>query len=170
MGAPAISVITEIEGVLPALVTPLRKDGEVDEPAVGRLLERVLAAGVHGLVPLGSTGETASLPEHSRRQMLTACVNGAAGRVPVICGIAQPNLASVLTEVAAARQAGAAAVLLAPPFYYPMDQRTVLDFYRRVADLGGLPILVYNIPQFTKVSIEPATLAQLASEGGIAGI
>jgi 4-hydroxy-tetrahydrodipicolinate synthase len=170
MSAPVTRPIAELEGVLPALVTPLRRDREVDEPAVGRLVEHVLAAGVTGLVPLGSTGETASLPEHSRRQMLSACADAARGRVPVICGIAQPNLTSALADVAAARTSGAAAVLLAPPFYYPMDQPTILDFYRRVADAGGLPILVYNIPQFTKVSVEPATLAQLASEGVIAGI
>jgi len=73
--------LKELRGVLPALVTPLTRDGEVDEPAVERLVGHVLAGGVHGLLPLGSTGESPSLDENARRAMLAATVNAAAGRV-----------------------------------------------------------------------------------------
>jgi len=143
--------IEELHGVLPALVTPLRQDGTVDEPAIGRLVEHVLAGGVHGLLALGSTGETASLDEPSRRLVLAAVVRAAGGRVPVICGVAQTHLAAARAEVAAAAELGAVAALVTPPFYYPIDQATVLGFYRRLAAESPLPILVYNIPQFTKV-------------------
>ncbi|MEA2629260.1 MAG: hypothetical protein QOJ10_1720 [Chloroflexota bacterium] len=162
--------LKDLRGVLPALVTPLTREGEVDEAAVERLVGHVLAGGVHGLLPLGSTGESASLDEKSRRAMLTATVKAAAGKVPVICGVVQSRLAAARAEVKTAADLGAIAALVAPPYYYPIDQATVLDFYRRVADSSPLPILVYNIPQNTKVVIEPATLSTLAHEGAVAGI
>jgi len=162
--------IDRLAGVLVALASPLKRDGRVDEPAFARLVEHVLAGGVHGLLPLGSTGEGAALDEPARRTVLKAVVGAAAGRVPVICGVAQPNLQSARAEVEAAAHLGANAVLVAPPFYYPMDQASVLAFYRRVAEAAPVPILVYNIPQFTKVVVEPATVAALANEGAIRGI
>src|SRR5207302_1322698 len=105
--------------------------------------------------------------EPARRTVLKAVVEAAAGRVPVICGVAQPNVQSARAEVEAAARLGANAVLVAAPFYYPMDQASVLAFYRRIADAAPVPILVYNIPQFTKVVVEPATVAALANEGAI---
>ncbi len=162
--------IQQLAGVLVALVSPLTSDGAVDEPAVGRLVEHVLAGGVHGLLPLGSTGETASLDEAARRTMLRATVKAAGGRVPVICGVAQSHLAAARAEIEAAAGLGADAALVAPPFYYPMDQAGVVNFYRKLAERSPLPILLYNIPQFTKVVAEPSTVALLAREGVIRGI
>jgi len=165
-----VSRVEQLSGVLVALASPLKRDGAVDEAAVGRLIEHVLAGGVHGLLPLGSTGETASLDEVARRQVLAAVVKAANGRVPVICGVAQSQLSSARVEVEAAAKLGADAALVAPPFYYPIDQAGVLAFYRQVAERASVPVLVYNIPQFTKVVIEPATLATLAREGTIQGV
>jgi len=162
--------LKNLRGVLPALITPLTREGTVDEPGIRRLVEHVLAGGVNGLLPLGSTGETTSLDEPARRRVLSAVMEAAAGRVPVICGVAQTHLAAVRAELAAAAGMGALAALVAPPFYYPIDQATVLDFYRRLASSSPLPILVYNIPQNTKVVIEPATLGTLAHEGAVVGI
>ncbi len=162
--------LDQLSGVLVALASPLRRDGSVDEPGVARLVEHVIAGGVHGLLALGSTGETASLDEKARRALLTAVVRAATGRVPVICGVAQSQLASARAEVEAAEQLGAGAALVAPPFYYPTDQPGVLDFYRQLAGHSRLPLMLYNIPQFTKVVAEPATIATLAREGVIKGI
>ena len=162
--------LTDLRGVLPALATPLTRDGAIDEPAMKRLVEHVLAGGVHGLLALGSTGEVASLDEAARRKVLAAVVKAAAGRVPVICGVAQSRLADATADVSAAAELGAAAVLVAPPYYYPIDQATVLAFYRQLAEDSPLPVLIYNIPQNTKVVIEPATVATLAHEGAVAGI
>ena len=156
--------------MLVALVSPMTPDGQIDEAAVERLVDHVLAGGVHGLLALGSTGETASLDEPSRRQLLAAVVRAAAGRVPVLCGVAQPQLSVARSEVAAAAELGADGVLVAPPFYYPMDQAGVLAFYRHIAQGATLPIFIYNIPQFTKVQIEAATVATLAREGTVDGI
>ena len=162
--------LDRVAGVLVALASPLKSDGSVDEPAFTRLVEHVLAGGVHGLLPLGSTGEGAALDESARRTALRCVVKAAAGRVPVICGVAQPNLQLARTEVEAAARLGADAVLVAAPFYYPMDQASVLAFYRAIAVAASVPVLVYNIPQFTKVVVDAATVAALAAEGAIRGI
>ena len=162
--------LDRVSGVLVALATPLNRDGSVDEPSITRLVEHVLAGGVHGLIPLGSTGEGAALDEAARRRVLSAVVEAGAGRVPVICGVAQASVASVRTEIESAARLGADAVLVAPPFYYPMDQASVLAFYRRIAEAAPVPILVYNIPQFTKVVVEPATIATLAAQGAVKGV
>ncbi len=164
---PTVEALT---GVLPALISPLRSDGRVDEAAVARVVEHVIEGGVHGLLALGSTGEAASLDETARRTILSSVIAATAGRVPVICGVAQSHLSAARTEVEAAAQLGAAAALVVPPFYYPIDQATVLTFYRRLAADSPVPILLYNIPQFTKVVAEPASVATLAREGTIAGI
>ena len=162
--------LQELTGVLVALVTPMTPEGRVDEPAVERLVEHVIGGGVHGLLALGSTGETASLDERARPTMLEAVVTAARGRTPVICGVAQSHLAAALAEVEAAQRLAADAVLVAPPFYYPTDQAGVLAFYRELAAGAALPLMLYNIPQFTKVVAEPATVAALAREGTIKGI
>src|SRR5713226_7258460 len=165
-----VSGIEELSGVLPALATPLDRDGSVDEAGVKRLVEHVIAGGVHGLLPLGSTGEGASLGERTRWQVLRCVIEAAEGRVPVICGVAQPHLEAARAEVAAAARLGANAALVAPPFYYPAAQATVLAFYRGLAAESKIPLLLYNIPQVTKVVAEPPTVSQLAHEGSIAGI
>jgi 4-hydroxy-tetrahydrodipicolinate synthase len=162
--------VDKLQGVLPALVSPMTGEGTVDEPAVGRLVEHVLDGGVTGLLALGSTGETASLDEAARRKILESVVTAAAGRVPVLCGVAQSHLHAARAEVEAAFRLGADAALVTPPFYYPLDQPTLLAFYRELADDSPLPILLYNIPQFTKVVADPASVATLAREGAIAGI
>ncbi|HXD81806.1 MAG TPA: dihydrodipicolinate synthase family protein [Candidatus Acidoferrum sp.] len=162
--------VDELSGVIPALISPLRSDGRVDEPAVTRLVEHVISGGVNGVLALGSTGETASLDEMARRTLLSNVVAAVAGRVPVLCGVAQSHLSAARVEVEAAARLGAAAALVTPPFYYLIDQATLLAFYRGLAKDSPLPILLYNIPQYTKVVAQPETVATLAREGTIAGI
>src|SRR3989442_4311811 len=162
--------IDAIAGVRVAVASPMTKGGAVDGAGIGRLVEHVISGGVHGVLALGSTGETASLDERARREVLDAVVTASAGRVPVLCGIAQSQLSTAIAEVAAAARAGADAALVAPPFYYPTDATGVLAFYREVAAGAEIPILVYNIPQFTKVAVDPTTLATLAREGAIQGV
>jgi 4-hydroxy-tetrahydrodipicolinate synthase len=160
----------ELAGVIPALVSPLTEEGSVDAPAVSRLVEHVIAGGVSGLLALGSTGEVVSLDVRSRRQIVAAVVESCAGRVPVLCGVAQNAISDARDEITAAARLGATAALVAPPFYYPASQNVLQDFYRRLAQSSPIPVWVYNIPQFTKVVAEPETVAQLAHEGSIAGI
>jgi 4-hydroxy-tetrahydrodipicolinate synthase len=165
-----MKTVNELAGVLVALISPLRADGNVDEEAVARLIQRMIDGGVTGVLALGSTGETASLDEAARRSMLSSAVAAAGGRVPVICGVAQSHLAAARVEIEAAARLGAMAALVAPPFYYPIDQPTLLAFYQQLAADSPLPVLLYNIPQFTKVVAQPETVAKLAREGAICGI
>lgn len=165
-----VSTIDGLTGVLVALASPLHRDGSVDAEGTARLVEHVLDGGVSGVLALGSTGETASLDEAARRQVLEAVVAATHKRVPVLCGVAQSQLSSALSEVDAAARAGADAVLVTPPYYYPTDQPGVAAFYRAIAERASIPVLVYNIPPFTKVVAEPATVADLAREGAIHGI
>ena len=162
--------VASLAGVLVALASPMREDGTVDRPGTARLVEHVIAGGVHGILALGSTGETASLDEPARRAVLEAVIDAAKGRVPVLCGVAQSQLSTAVAEIEAAGRAGAEGVLVAPPFYYPTDQAGVMAFYREIAERTEVPVLLYNIPQFTKVVAEPATVAALARAGAIQGI
>jgi dihydrodipicolinate synthase/N-acetylneuraminate lyase len=162
--------LDRLSGVLVALASPMTREGRVDEAATARLVDHVIAGGVHGVLALGSTGETASLDERSRRAVLGAVVAAAKDKVPVIAGVAQSHLAAARAEVEAAARLGAAAALVAPPFYYPTDQLGVLAFYRELARDAPLPLFLYNIPQFTKVVAEAATVAALAHDGTIRGI
>jgi 4-hydroxy-tetrahydrodipicolinate synthase len=162
--------VDELSGVLVAMASPLQEDGSPDEAAIDRLVEHVISGGVHGLLPLGSTGEASSLDESARRKILARVIKATARRVPVICGVAQTTLSAARAEVEAAASLGADAALVVPPFYYPAGQTTVLEFYRRLSKKSPLPIFLYNIPQFTKVVAEPATVATLAREGAIVGI
>src|SRR5260370_23137081 len=165
-----VNGIEALSGVLPALVSPLHRDGSADESGIKRLVEHAISGGVHGLLALGSTGEGEAMGERPRWQVLRSVVNAAADRVPVICGVAQPHLEAARAELASAARLGATAALVAPPFYYPTDQATVRAFYRRLAADSKIPLLLYNIPQFTKVVAEPTTVAELATEGSLAGI
>jgi 4-hydroxy-tetrahydrodipicolinate synthase len=162
--------VTELGGILPALVSPLHSVGEIDTDGTRRLIRYVLDGGVNGVVALGSTGESATLSERQRRILVNTVADEIGGRVPLIVGVAQVDLDSVRHELRAASAAGASAALVTPPYYAPPDQAAILDYYRRLAAERILPILVYNIPMYTKVTVEPATLVALASEGAVVGM
>jgi 4-hydroxy-tetrahydrodipicolinate synthase len=162
--------VASLQGILPALVTPLQRDGEVDLDGTRRLIRHVLDGGVNGVVALGSTGESATLGERQRRTLVETVAEELPGGVPLIVGVAQVDLDSVRSELRAAARAGAVAALVAPPFYMPPDQAAMRDFYRRLAAADILPLLIYNIPMYTKVAVEPETVLSLAEEGAVAGM
>jgi len=159
-----------LHGIVPALATPLRPDGTLDERGCRRLIEHVLAGGVHGVLVLGSTGEMAALDHPVRRRLLEVTAEALSSRVPLLVGVAEMTLTTALHEIHAAAAAGAQAALVVPPYYSPIDQPTVLAFYRELATSSPLPILIYNIPGFTKVVVSPEVVSQLAEEGVVAGI
>jgi 4-hydroxy-tetrahydrodipicolinate synthase len=162
--------IEQLGGVMPALVSPLNADGSVDVPGTRRLIEHVVAGGVSGVVALGSTGESATLGRRERRALVTAVADALSERVPMIVGVAQVDLDSAIEEIRAAAASGGSAVLVTPPYYAPPDQPSMLEFYRRLAAEASVPILIYNIPMYTKVSVEPETVRILAEEGTVVGM
>ncbi len=157
------------EGMLTALVTPFRDD-EIDEAALRELVERQMVAGVDGLVPCGSTGESATLSHAEHQRVVEIVVDAAAGRVPVVAGTGSNNTREAVELTLHARDAGAQGALLISPYYNKPTQEGLIAHYRAVADETGLPLLVYNIPGRTASNVLPATLAALAEHPLIVGV
>src|SRR3954469_22265509 len=156
-------------GVLPALVTPFR-DGHVDEGAFVRLVERQIAGGVHGLVPVGTTGETSTLSHDEHRRVVELCVKTAAGRVPVIAGAGSNATAEAIELVRHAKTVGADAALVVTPYYNRPSQEGLYGHYRAINDAVQLPVLVYNVPGRTSVDISNEVLARLSELPNIVGV
>ncbi len=136
-------------GVIPPLVTPWTDDNQLDEPGLARLVESLIAGGVHGLFVLGTTGEGPALPMRVRRQVVTRCVEAARGRVPVLVGVTDSCLESVVELSEHAAEAGAAAVVVAPPPYSPLDTPELNRYLDQAAERLPLPMFLYNIPSRT---------------------
>jgi len=156
-------------GVLPALVTPFR-NGAVDEDAFVALVERQIAGGVHGLVPVGTTGETATLSHEEHRRVVELCVATARGRVPVIAGAGSNSTAEAIELVQHAKTVGADAALVVTPYYNRPSQEGLYAHYKAINDAVQLPVLVYNVPGRTSVDISNATLARLSKLPNIVGV
>jgi len=156
-------------GVLPALVTPFR-DGAVDEDAFVALVERQIAGGVHGLVPVGTTGETATLSHEEHRRVVELCVKTARGRVPVVAGAGSNSTAEAIELVRHAKTVGADAALVVTPYYNRPSQEGLYAHYAAINEAVQLPVLVYNVPGRTSVDISNDVLARLAKLPNIVGI
>lgn len=159
-----------LRGIVPPLVTPLTPAEELDRAALERLVENVLAGGVHGLFVLGTTGEGPSLSYTVRRAMVEATCEIAAGRAPVLVGVTDTSLAEAIDMSLAATEAGADAVVFAPPCYFPIDQADLARAVRRLAADSPLPVMLYNMPALTKTIFEPETVRQLADEPTVIGL
>jgi len=157
------------KGVMPALVTPFR-DGGVDEKAFVALVERQIAGGVHGLVPVGTTGETATLSHDEHRRVVELCVRTTAGRVPVIAGAGSNSTAEAIELVRHAKTIGADAALVVTPYYNRPSQEGLYAHYAAINEAVQLPVLVYNVPGRTSVDIADTTLARLSVLPNIVGI
>ena len=157
------------EGVMTALVTPFR-DGSIDEPALRALVERQIEAGIDGLVPCGSTGESATLSHDEHERVVDIVVDAAAGRVPVVAGTGSNNTQEAIRLTSHAKAAGASGALLISPYYNKPTQAGLVAHYEAVARASELPLLVYNIPGRTASNILPATLAQLAHVEYVVGV
>jgi 4-hydroxy-tetrahydrodipicolinate synthase len=149
-------------GVLPALVTPFTDDGgAIATDALGATVERLVGAGVGGLVPGGSTGEFTTLTNAERRQLVEATVEAAAGRVPVVAGTGALSTRETVELSVHAERAGAAAVMIVPPFYDALSWRELRAHYTAVADAIGIPIMYYNLPSASGVTLTAEELAEL---------
>jgi 4-hydroxy-tetrahydrodipicolinate synthase len=156
-------------GAITALVTPFR-GGAVDERAFAALVERQIAAGVHGLVPVGTTGETATLSHEEHRRVVQLCVETARGRVPVIAGAGSNATDEAIDLVLHAKTVGAQGALVVTPYYNRPSQEGLFRHYAAINDAVELPIVVYNVPSRTGVDISNETLARLAALPNIVGI
>jgi 4-hydroxy-tetrahydrodipicolinate synthase len=156
-------------GVLPALVTPFR-DGAVDEDAFVRLVERQIAGGVHGLVPVGTTGESATLSHDEHRRVVELCVKTAAGRLPVVAGTGSNSTDEAIELTRHAKAVGCDGALIVTPYYNRPSQEGMYAHYAAINEAVQIPVLVYNVPGRTGVDISNETLARLAKLPNIVGI
>jgi 4-hydroxy-tetrahydrodipicolinate synthase len=157
------------EGVITALVTPLR-GGAIDEPALRDLVERQIEAGVDGLAPCGSTGESATLSHAEHRRVVEIVVSAARGRVPVLAGTGSNSTREATELTEHAKQAGADGALLISPYYNKPTQEGILAHYAEIARETSFPLVAYNIPGRTASNILPATLARIADIEQVVGV
>lgn len=157
-------------GVMVALVTPFDESGDLDLAGLDRVVKRVLSANVAGISPTGSTGEGARLSRAQRLRVTEAVRSRVPAGFPVISGLPVTAVEEAVGELRDLADAGASAALVAPSFYYPADDGDVEWLYRHLADASPIPLLLYNIPVFTKVSISVAVVESLAEHPRIVGI
>ena len=157
-------------GIIPPLATPLLDRDTLDIAGLERLVEHVLAGGVHGLFVLGTTGEGPALPLPVRRAVVERTVRQVAGRVPVLVGISDTVLADSVALATIAAERGAAAVVAAPPYYFPSGQEPLERWCRTLVAGLPLPLLLYNMPEMVKTILAAGTVERLADLPGIVGI
>jgi 4-hydroxy-tetrahydrodipicolinate synthase len=156
-------------GSITALVTPFR-DGAVDETAFVALVERQIAAGTHGLVPVGTTGETPTLSHAEHRRVVELCVQTARGRVPVIAGAGSNATAEAIELAHHAKTIGADAALIVAPYYNKPSQEGLFAHFKAINDAVQIPLFVYNIPGRSVVDIRPETMARIAELPNVVGL
>jgi 4-hydroxy-tetrahydrodipicolinate synthase len=161
---------TNWTGVGTALVTPFTASGDLDESAVRRLGRRQIEAGVHFLVPCGTTGENPTLTDEERVRIVEILVDEAAGRVPVLAGAGGYNTREVIHLAEAMRQAGASGLLSVTPYYNKPTQEGLYQHYKAIAASTPLPVVLYNVPGRTGVNIDTPTIARLSEIPNIVGV
>lgn len=156
-------------GSLPALVTPFR-NGQVDEKALKDLVEWHIEEGTHGLVPVGTTGESPTLSHEEHEFVIETVVKTVAGRIPVIAGAGSNNTAEAIRFMQFAKKVGADGALVVTPYYNKPTQRGLYDHYKALNDCADLPIIIYNIPGRSVIDMSVETMARLAKLPNIAGV
>lgn len=156
-------------GSLVAIVTPFRK-GQIDERALGDLIEWQVANGTNGIVPCGTTGESATLSHEEHNRVIELTVEVVRRRVPVIAGTGSNSTDEAITLTKHAKQAGADGALLITPYYNKPTQEGLFRHYKAVADAVDLPLILYNIPGRTGVNMLPATITRLSAIPTIVGV
>lgn len=157
------------KGVIPALITPFR-DGALDEEAFIALVERQIAGGVHGLVPVGTTGETATLSHDEHRRIVSLCIETARGRVPVIAGCGSNSTKEAIELCRHAKAEGAHGALVVTPYYNRPSQEGLYQHYAAINEAVQIPVLIYNVPGRTGVDISNETVARLSRLPNIVGV
>jgi 4-hydroxy-tetrahydrodipicolinate synthase len=151
-----------LHGVFPYLVSPLDEAGRVNRPVLARLVDHLIAAGVHGLTPLGSTGEFAYLPTQQRLEIVETVVQAARGRVPVIAGVAATTTRDGAALAHAVMDRGADGVLAILEAYFPIPDQGVEDYFRAVAEATSGPVVLYTNPQFQRSDLSLPVIQRLS--------
>ena len=157
------------QGSITALITPF-KNGEVDAKAFQRLVEWQIDQGTHGLVPVGTTGESPTLTHEEHKQVIGLCIEAAAGRVPVIAGTGSNSTSEAIALTRFAKEAGADGALVVTPYYNKPTQEGLYLHYKAINDAVDIPIIIYNIPGRSIVDMSVETMNRLFKLSNIAGV
>ena len=149
-------------GVFPYLVSPTDADGRIRADVLGRLCDDLIGAGVHGLTPLGSTGEIAYLGREQRRTVVQATIEAAQGRVPVVAGVASTSTVDAVAQAKSYQKLGADGILAILEAYFPLKDAQVESYFRAIADAVDIPVVIYTNPQFQRSDLTLDVVARLA--------
>ena len=161
--------MTIFRGAFVAIVTPFT-DGQLDEQGLVDLIEFHIANGTHGIVPCGTTGESATMSHEEHHRVVELTVKRVNGRVPVLAGSGSNSTSEAIDLTKYAKQAGADGVLMVSPYYNKPSQEGLYHHYKTVAETVDIPIIMYNVPSRTSSNILPETVARLAQIDNIIGI
>ena len=165
-----MSIIEKLHGVIPAVATPLKKTGDIDILAYRKLIRRIIDTGCNGIMILGTAGEGVALDYKNYTLAIETAVEEVNNMCPVIVGAGGSPVEAVYENIEASYRLGADAILNVPPFYYPLPQYAIEDFYMQLANKSKLPVMIYNIPALTKNRVSVETVTKLSKEKNIIGI
>ncbi|MBR1276270.1 dihydrodipicolinate synthase family protein [Bradyrhizobium sp. AUGA SZCCT0283] len=155
--------MADFHGVFPYLVSPIDASGQIRTGVLGRLCDDLIKAGVHGLTPLGSTGEFAYLDRTQRATVVQATIEAADGRVPVIAGVASTSTADAVAQARAHQNLGADGILAIMEAYFPVADAQVESYFRAIAEAVDIPVVIYTNPQFQRSDLTLDVIARLAT-------
>ena len=156
--------MADFHGVFPYLVTPIDPDGKVRTSVLARLCEDLITTGgVHGLTPLGSTGEFAYLNSAQRTMVVQATIEAAKGRVPVVAGVASTSTSDAVAQAKSYQQLGADGILAILEAYFPLQDTQIESYFRAIADAVDIPVVIYTNPQFQRSDLTLDVIARLAA-------
>jgi 4-hydroxy-tetrahydrodipicolinate synthase len=158
-----ILTMTDFHGVFPYLVSPVDADGKIRTDVLARLCEDLIASGVHGLTPLGSTGEFAYLDNARRAAVVQTTIEAAKGRVPVVAGVASTSTADAVAQAKAYQKLGADGILAILEAYFPLQDAQVESYFRAIADAVDIPVVIYTNPNFQRSDLTLDVIARLAT-------
>lgn len=159
-----------LNGIIPPMLTPLQSNLDLDPKGVKNLIKRMMDGGVHGLFILGTTGESTGLSYRTRHDLIKQACEYVNRRVPLLVGITDTSCEESLKLAMLAYELGADAVVAAPPYYYPLGQEELFEYYSDLADNSKLPLFLYNMPSTTKIDINVDTVVRLSKHPNIIGL
>src|SRR5450432_4792383 len=163
MSSSMLGSMPDFYGVFPYLVSPVDPDGKVRTEVLGRLCDDLIASGVHGLTPLGSTGEFAYLSHAQRAAVVQTTIEAARGRVPVVAGVASTSTADAVAQARAYQKLGADGILAILEAYFPLGDAQIESYFRAIADAVDIPVVIYTNPQFQRSDLTLDVIARLAA-------
>ena len=160
----------QFHGIIPPMVTPLKDWDTLDNQGIEKLINHILKGGVHGLFVLGTTGEAPSLSHQLRKKVIKRTLDQVGTKVPVLVGITDTSFIETINIAEFAAEAGASAVVLAPPYYFPAGQFELIEYIEHLEQRLPLPLFLYNMPSHTKMIFEPETVKKASELPGVIGL